>query len=271
MPHKAPAFFFGPATPKSRAMADTAVPAATLVVLRDRGGLPPELLSVTRGRDMAFAGGALAFPGGRLDPADHELAGQFDDHLAAWKIAAIRETLEETAIPVALAPFPAPALARRLQAKIHDGAPFAALLAEHRLALDLTALTPFARWKPAFAQTRTFDTIFFLAAAPPGDPGADWPPLAQPGECEATDWASAAELLARIEGGTAHAIFPTKRNLERLARFDSLDEARADAAAHPLDTITPWVEELGGEPHVCIPPGRGDPVTSEPLATAFRA
>ena len=76
---------------------------------------------------------------------------------------------------------------------------------------------------------------------------------------------------ARIDAGSDHAIFPTKRNLERLARFASIDEARADAALHSLDTIIPWVEERDGEPHVCLPAGRGYPVTSEPLATAFRA
>ena len=252
-------------------MAEAAIPAATLVVMRDSAGSPPQLLSVTRGRDMAFAGGALAFPGGRLDLADHQLAEAFDDDLAAWKIAAIRETLEETAIPAGLVPTPSPELAGALQAQIHDGGDFAALLAKHGLSLDLAALTPFARWKPAFAQARTFDTIFFLAAAPLGDPGAEGLPVPQAGECEAAEWVSASELLDRIAAGSAHAIFPTKRNFERLARFASLDEARADAAAFPLDTITPWVEQRGDEPHVCIPPLRGYPVTSEPLATAFRA
>lgn len=251
-------------------MPDAAIPAATLVVLREAAAAPPELLAVTRGRAMAFAGGALAFPGGRIDDADRRLAETLDDGLAAWKVAAIRETLEETAIPVGLDPPPPPDLARKLQQRLHDGADFAALLAQQGLALDLAALTPFARWKPAFAQARIFDTIFFLGAAPGGS-DTDWPPLAQPHECESAEWASAQELLDRMEAGTDHAIFPTKRNLERLARFASLADAIADADAFPLDTITPWVEEVGGEPHVCIPDGRGYPVTSEPLATAFRA
>lgn len=249
-------------------MTATAVPAATLIVLREPlGRAAPDLLAVTRAKGMAFAGGALAFPGGRIDAADHRLAERFDDPLAAWKIAAIRETLEETAIPTALAQLPAPALARDLQQRLHDGGDFSELLSGHGLSLDLAALTPFARWKPAFTQVRTFDTIFFLAAAPPGAQA----PNPQAGECESAEWVSAARLLERIETGSAHAIFPTKRNLERLARFTSLDEARADAAAFPLETITPWVEVRGGEKHVCIPESRGYPVTSEPLATAFRA
>ena len=252
-------------------MNDPAIPAATLVVMRENVGRHPDLLTVTRGRAMAFAGGALAFPGGRVDAADHRLAEGMADDLAAWKIAAIRETVEETAVPVALAPLPAPALARDLQRRLHDGADFAAVLAHHGLALQLDALTPFARWKPAFPQARTFDTFFFLAAAPPSEPGAEWQPNPQEHECESAEWAAAGDLLDRIDQGTAHAIFPTKRNLERLARFGSLGNAVADAAAFPLDTITPWVEEVDGEPRVCIPEGRGYPVTSEPLATAFRA
>ena len=83
-------------------------------------------------------------------------------------------------------------------------------------------------------------------------------------------WASAADILAEIEAGGAHAIFPTRRNLERLARFGSIAEARADAARHPVRKITPWVEDRGGRPHVCIPEDAGYPVTVEPLETARR-
>ena len=81
----------------------------------------------------------------------------------------------------------------------------------------------------------------------------------------------AAALLDRIAAGSDHAIFPTKRNLERVARFASIDEARADARHYALDTIVPWIEQRDGEDHVCLPADRGYPVTSEPLATAFRA
>ena len=248
-------------------MTDTAIPAATIVVMRERGSKPPELLTVTRGRGMAFAGGALAFPGGRIDEADREFAAGFYDPHAAWKLAAIRETVEETAVAVALDPLPSAELAFELQRRLHEGTDFSALLAEHALRPQLEALTPFTRWKPAFAHARIFDTVFFIAAASEGD----WHPHPQPGECESAEWATAPDLLERIEAGTAHAIFPTKRNLERLARFGSIAEARTDAHAYSLDTITPWVADIDGEQHVCIPQGRGYPVTSEPLATAFRA
>ena len=65
-------------------------------------------------------------------------------------------------------------------------------------------------------------------------------------------------------------MFPTRRNLERLARFDSIAGVYADAARHPVTKITPWVAEVNGAPHVCIPEGIGYPVTSEPLETVRR-
>ena len=248
-------------------MTDKAIPASTLVVMREPDDHAPELLMVTRGRAMAFAGGAVAFPGGRIDVADHRVAEELADELAAWKVAAIRETLEETGIAIGLEPTPPPKLGRNLQGRLHQGADFNALLDESGLSLELSALTPFARWKPAFAHARIFDTIFFVAAAPPGE----WWPHPQAGECESAEWAEAAAMLDRIERGEAHAIFPTKRNLERLAQFRSLADALVDAAAYSIETITPWVADIDGEPHVCIPEDRGYPVTSEPLATAFRA
>jgi 8-oxo-dGTP pyrophosphatase MutT (NUDIX family) len=50
-------------------MADEAIPAATLILVRDRDGAPPDLLMVERAEGMAFAAGALVFPGGRIDEA----------------------------------------------------------------------------------------------------------------------------------------------------------------------------------------------------------
>jgi 8-oxo-dGTP pyrophosphatase MutT (NUDIX family) len=245
-------------------MTDTAIPAATLIVMRPCADGAPALLMVERAQKMAFAGGAIVFPGGRIDAADDAIAQGFDQ---SARVAAIRETLEESAIAVGITPQPAADVAIRLQQALHDGADFAALLDDHGLSLDLHALTPFARWKPAFRHARIFDTLFLLAEAPAGD----WHPRHQPGECEAAFWISAAEALAMIDRGEASAIFPTKRNLERLAQFRSIDEARADARAHPIECITPWIEEMDGEPHVRIPGGLGYPVIAEPLATAFRA
>lgn len=241
-----------------------AIPAATLVLMREREVGPPELLVTERTGQMAFAAGALVFPGGRIDADDHRTAELLGTDAA--RIAAIRETIEEAGLAAGLAPAPDAATVRMLREGIADEEPFASLLAAHGLAIDGDALIPFARWCPNFRETRRFDTLFFLAEAP-----ADAPePEASAHEAVRAFWASAVEILAEVEAGQAHVIFPTRRNLERLARFGSIAEARADVAAHPVATITPWVEERGGAPHVCIPEGIGYPVTAEPLETARR-
>ena len=251
---------------------DPAIPAATLVVMRPSAtrGAAPEILVVERAAGMAFAGGAIVFPGGRVDDADRALAARIGRPDDAARITAIRETIEESAVVVgvtanesALTPVAGPDLQRDLLA----GMELDAALAQRGLMLDLDAVTPFARWMPAFKQPRRFDTLFFLAPALPGE----WLPRPQPGECEAAEWASAANLLARIEQAQASAIFPTKRNLERIARFMSFDEAIDDARAHSMETIVPWVEQRGGADFICIPEHRGYPVTSEPVSSALRA
>lgn len=247
-------------------MTDEAIPAATLVVWRDsRAG--PEILVVERSARMAFAAGAIVFPGGRVDEADRSLAASLGWPDEAARVTAIRETIEETGVIPAMMEQFEPSFGLDLQRALHEGADFGELLARHSLQLDLGALTPFARWMPAFKQPRKFDTLFYIAPASPGD----WRPHPQEGECVAAEWASPAELIARIDRGEASAIFPTKRNLERLAQHATIEAALADAQVHSLDTIIPWVEEIGGEPHVRIPEGRGYPIISEPLATAFRA
>ncbi len=83
-------------------------------------------------------------------------------------------------------------------------------------------------------------------------------------------WISAHDLLDRIAAGRATAIFPTIRNLERLAQFNSVADARADAAAHPVETITPWIEEVDGIQYLRIPDGLGYPVIREPLDSVRR-
>lgn len=226
-----------------------------------------EILVVERAAAMAFAGGAIVFPGGRIDTGDRVLATRLGRPADAARITAIRETIEESAVAAGLAGPIDPALGPRLQAELLGGTPFDRLLADHRLTLDLDALTPFARWMPAFKQPRRFDTLFFIAPALPGD----WRPLPQPGECEAAEWATASALLDRIAAGQASAIFPTKRNLERIALHAGIDEAVADARRHPLDTIIPWIEQRDGVPCVCIPEDRGYPKTAEPVTSALRA
>lgn len=242
------------------------IPAATLVLMRPvADGGPPELLMMERPATMAFAAGALVFPGGRIEEQDHAvaagLAGGFAD--GAARIAAIRETIEETGIAVGLSPSPSQETLETVRAGLLGGGDFASLLADSGLTLDPGVLVPFARWCPNFRETRRFDASFFVAAVPADTPD----PTPQAGEVTRALWGSAVTIL---QDGDAHTIFPTRRNLERLARFASFEEAREDAERHTVRTITPWVEQRDGEQWICIPADLGYPVTAERLETAKR-
>ncbi len=243
-----------------------ATPAATLVLVREHGCEPPELLMVERAAGMAFAGGALVFPGGRIDQSDRDLAAALGTPSQAPHVAAIRETLEETAIAVGLDPQPSPTAALALQQRLLGGTAFAALLDSAGLTLDPAALIPFARWVPELEIKRRFDTLFLIARAPSGD----WSPNPQPGECADAMWISAAGALDRAARGEAQLIFPTRRNLERLARHASFVELAADAAAHPIVPITPWFEDTPAGRIIRIADDLGYPITSEALGTLWR-
>jgi 8-oxo-dGTP pyrophosphatase MutT (NUDIX family) len=245
-------------------MADEAIPAATLIVVRDRADGPPELLMVERSEGMAFAAGALVFPGGRIDEADRQLGQELG--IDADAVAAIRETIEETAVPAGLASPPRPEHCLELQAALAAGEDFAHVLEQSGVDLDPAALTRFARWVPKFHAVRRFDTMFYVAQAPPGD----WQPQVIEGECAGAHWLTAKEALAQEERGEARLIFPTRRNLERLAQHGSFDEIRADALAHPIEPVTPWVEEREGEKFITIPAHLGYPVTQERLDGLWR-
>lgn len=245
-------------------MSGKAIPAATLIVVREGAGGPPELLMVERAQGMAFAAGALVFPGGRIDQADRELAGELG--LDAAVVAAVRETVEETAVPVGLAPTPTAETAIELQRALVADQPFGELLSAVGLRVDAGTLTPFARWVPKFHAVRRFDTLFFVARCPPGD----WRPRVVEGECAGAQWLTAAEVLERERQGEARLIFPTRRTLERLAQHSSFEAIRGDALAHPIEPISPWVEERDGEKFITIPSHLGFPVTQEQLDGLWR-
>jgi 8-oxo-dGTP pyrophosphatase MutT (NUDIX family) len=213
---------------------------------------------------MAFAAGAWVFPGGRVDEADRRLAAE--DGLDPAAVAAIRETLEETALPVGLLPRMTAGDALSMQAELVAGKPFTELLRRAGLVFDAGALTPIARWVPKFHAVRRFDTLFFVASSP----GDEFEPNVIEGECSQAAWFSASRLLELDAEGKARLIFPTRRNLERLAQHSSFESIRSDALAHPIEPISPWVEEHGGEQFITIPDHLGYPVTRERLQGLWR-
>ena len=251
---------------------DQPIPAATLVIFRGgREGADPELLMVVRSRKMSFAGGMAVFPGGRVDPADYDLGRQLareeDPEELAHRIAAIRETLEETGLAVGLTGAIDGTLAREARALLLEQGALAPVLERFGWAIDRSAIIPFARWLPlGMAHSRIFDTRFYLADLGTG---------AVDVEVDATEntrlfWVSAQGALEMAEREEIALIFPTRRNLERLALFGDFAAAKAHAEATPVRIITPQIDESGAAPVLRIPYDAGYPVTTEVLENAMR-
>ncbi len=242
-------------------------PAATLIVFRDRDAAPPELLIVKRASAMRFAAGALVFPGGRVDPEDILLAGDAaDPEDAAARIAAIRETLEESGIAIGFDPAPDPDAVAALRQSMVEGVSFGDALARGGWRLDLDMLVPWARWCPNFRETRAFDTRFYIARLPANAPE----PTVDASENTHVFWAHADAVLDLARHGKARIIFPTWRNLERLAQCPDFDAAVAHSADFPVRLIRPWVDQREGGPYLMIPDDLGYPVTEQPLGEVWR-
>ncbi|WP_137124073.1 NUDIX hydrolase [Roseomonas sp. HF4] len=195
-------------------------PASTVLLLRDApAGL--EVFMVVRHAATDFAGGALVFPGGSVDAADRILAG--GDDQGAFRVAAVRETWEECGVLLARPGAPPAA----------EGA-FAAMLAARGLVPESDGLAHFAHWITPVPVPKRFDTHFFLAAAP-----ADQDALHDGHEAVDSVWIRPADALAAAEAGARKVVFPTRMNLTKLARHDSVAEAFAAARATPVVTVLP--------------------------------
>ena len=246
------------------------IPASTLVIFRDRpGNGAPDLLMVERSAKMAFAAGAAVFPGGRVDDADYDYArtlGHDDVDEYAARIAAIRESIEETGIAVAVEGDLNVRRVIEARAALHDGTILSDICSQFDWNLRLEKLVPFTRWCPPFAEKRVFDTRFYMVEH--DDHAAE----ATVDETENYNlfWNSAQDVLEMSDAGKVKIIFPTKRNLERLAQFGSFADAVEHCRHHPVTLVSPNIEKREDGTHLCIPEGIGYPITSEPMDSVQR-
>ena len=230
--------------------------AATLLAIRD-GEAGLEIFCVERSKASRFMGGAIVFPGGKIDPADFDsrwltsvthLAPRTalfsaDPELArALAIAAAREALEEAALlPVSGGAIShEDLLALRARAEKEPSAIFGEL-EQRGLVLDLAALEPLSRWLTPTAEPRRYDTRFFLVRAPHGQHGAH-----DDHETMSSFWATPKALLARFDRGEVQLAPPTHRTLEILSAAFSVDDAFAIARVANLETICPKLVKQKG-------------------------
>lgn len=236
-----------------------AVDAASVLLVR--GGAVDgrlEVLMLERHLDADFVGGALVFPGGKVDATDRALdaARWVGDNPARWQqrlgtaspadaqgllVAAVRETFEEVGVLLAEREDGTPITdedlrtdrfrdARRRLSDRSQVWDWRGWLEDEGLVLDLRRLRLFSWWVTPEGQHRRFDTRFFLARVPPGQ-------TASPDDVESTvvTWTTPADAVADHHRGAAVVVFPTRRNLAQLDVFPTPDEAWAAAVADAVD------------------------------------
>jgi 8-oxo-dGTP pyrophosphatase MutT (NUDIX family) len=250
-------------------MTDIVAPrnASTVLLLRDsKSAEELEIFMMVRHHQIEFNSGALVFPGGSVDNNDREIAANpalysggegLDTDALGFRIAAIRETFEESGILLAR-PKGSTSLvdAKRAseieathRADLNDRkTTFLKVLTDNGIMLALDALLPYAHWITPVGMPKRFDTWFFLAAAPADQLGA------HDGK-ESTDsiWVSPREALEGGESGRFKLPFPTTRNLIRLGKHVSVRGALDDSKGRDIVTVMPVMTRLNGGRQLRIP------------------
>jgi 8-oxo-dGTP pyrophosphatase MutT (NUDIX family) len=225
-------------------------PAATVVLLRD-GRDGPEAYLQRRPMHLGFAGGLWVFPGGRVDEADRDPAVDASwtgPSPATWAerlglplaearghvVAACRETLEEAGLLLAEPAPGAKQLADARRELLAGALGFAELLAGLGVRLDADRLRYWAWWVTPEAETRRYDTRFFVAGLP-----ADAAVTAHPAEVERERWLPVA---AAADDQSLPMLPPTRYSLRDLAGFASVAEALAAGGDRPVERILPVLD-----------------------------
>jgi len=249
----------------------TPVPAATVMLLRD-GDDGMEVFMIVRRHSIDFASGALVFPGGKVEASDADPTwAEFAPLDAAPAeraniVAAARETFEEAGLVLArkrgaqgiIDPSEAYRLTERHRPAILAGdASFRDLIAGEGLALATELMVPFAHWITPEGMPKRFDTFFYLVAAPVEQ-------LALHDGVEAVDglWIAPQRALREADAGTLPIVFPTKMNLQKLARYRTVAETVAASRSHPPVTVMPRIEQTETTHTLHIPEAAGYGVTS---------
>jgi 8-oxo-dGTP pyrophosphatase MutT (NUDIX family) len=235
--------------------------AATLVLVR-QAGEEIEIFFVERHTKSGFMGGALVFPGGKVDDADRDLAWiarttpprpPVDEQQAfaadeaaarALAICACREALEEaTILPLSGKTLSHPELVLLRKQVAAKETTLLAHLTENGLTMDLGALHPLARWVTPAEESRRFDARFFLAVAPEGQPGVH-----DDHETTASFWATPKGALERFDQGSVQLAPPTHRTLEILSAAKTIEDALRIGASQSKDPICPrLVRHVAGD------------------------
>jgi 8-oxo-dGTP pyrophosphatase MutT (NUDIX family) len=262
------------------AMPDPVIPrpAATLLLLRD-GVAGLEVLMTARHEESGFAAGALVFPGGKVEPEDRALRPScagcdgLDDTALGFRIAAIRETFEESGILLARNAGGTALLSaaefdglRRRHSEAGTVPGFAALVAAAGLQLATDTLVPYAHWITPVDRPKRFDTHFFLAPTP-----VDQIAVHDGREAVETVWTTPQATLEAADREQVKLVFATRMNLVKLASSRTVTEALAAATRDAVVTVCPEIVKTPEGPAIRIPEAAGYGLTEMLVGAMPRA
>jgi 8-oxo-dGTP pyrophosphatase MutT (NUDIX family) len=249
------------------------IPSATIIIGRESSqGF--EIFMVVRHHEIDFASGALVFPGGKTNPGDHDPeirqycigAEDINDEDLATRVAAIRETYEESGILLARQQgdegiVPGNRLQELLdyREKLTSGSlNILDFLKAESLTLAIDQLTLFAHWITPEMMPKRFDTFFYLAVAPEDHLGVH-----DGSESVDSIWIAPKKALTENKAGKYIMLFPTRMNIQKLGRSVTLSEAITTAKNSSVVSVQPWIENRDGGPFLCIPKEADYDVTEE--------
>jgi 8-oxo-dGTP pyrophosphatase MutT (NUDIX family) len=113
---------------------------------------------------------------------------------------------------------------------------------------DPAGLVAFSRWiTPAVVKIR-YDTWFFLASLP-----RDAEPRVDGQELVAARWFTPTAALDAARDGEIMLVFPTMKNIERLASFGSAEELLRHARRGTVAPVEPLIVEEGETARIVLP------------------
>jgi 8-oxo-dGTP pyrophosphatase MutT (NUDIX family) len=207
-----------PGSPDGPLWDPEAIPAATVVVVRDADA-GVEVLMLRRDRDLSFAGGMWVFPGGRIDAADldevdPDLIAADDpqpdvtrlEHAA--RIAAVREAAEEAG-----------------------------------LELDADSLVRWSHWTPPPMSPKRFTTAFFVAPLADGSGEV----VIDDGEIREHRWLRPAAVIEGRDAGHIGLSPPTFITLSQLLPHDTVADLLDAAAVRRMEHFATRIEVIDAD------------------------
>lgn len=184
-----------------------AIPAATIMIGRQSKG-ELQVLLVQRNKSLAFAGGAWVYPGGKIEDQEIQLG---KDQLDAAKLAAVRETKEETGLSV-----------------------------------SKDELIFFRHWTTPAREPRRFATWFFFGSV--SSPSEKV--IIDNSEIKSYRWIHPQEALDELKRGKIFLMPPTFLSMLLIRKCDSLLKAREILLNEPVVHVRPVMCRLNEDFHL---------------------